>query len=212
MGAACEALAPVAGGSAAGRSGETAARLAALLGAGRVGLLEAPSVRRAASLLAALAAAAGRRTLVQEAGGGFDPYAVARHARAWGLDPRPLLERIRIARAFTCHQARALASRRTGAEAIVLAGGAATFLDEDVPDREAAILFRRFVDELAHLRGRGVTLLIAQPVVACPRLRRFLPILRAAADLRLAIDPDRRLLHVAVAGDPTAVAALPTGS
>lgn len=194
-------------------------RFDAALTPGLVGILEAPTVRRAASLLAALAAAAGRRVLVHETAGGFDPHAVARFARLWGADPRALLGRIRVARGFTCHQAAALAGRARPrrADVLVLSGAGAIFLDEEVPDREARLLLRRFVEALARLRRRGTTVLMAQPTSSdgsdgpagtAPRDRRgVMPLLRAAADTRLALDPGARRLYVASAAVQVALPA-----
>lgn len=42
----------------------------------------------------------------------FDPYEISKAARARGGDGRAALSRIRVSRAFTCHQMEALLSRR----------------------------------------------------------------------------------------------------
>ena len=59
--------------------------------------------RLAAYLIGRVALQGSPVTLV-DAAQSFDPYLVARMSRYRELDPRALLERIRLSRAFTCHQ------------------------------------------------------------------------------------------------------------
>jgi hypothetical protein len=105
----------------------------------------------------------------------FDPYAVSFFARSASIPPEKLLKKIRIARAFTCYQMAALmgeklplllkrvnpslSEQRTW---IIFLGPLSTFLDEDVPEREARSLLERTLKKAEGLAAEGIPLLIFQ--------------------------------------------------
>jgi hypothetical protein len=103
-----------------------------------------------------------------DGGNRFDPYAVARAAAALGGSPALALSRLRLSRAFTCHQLEALLASRLPAElsrsaspvALVL-GLPESFRDADVPYPEACRLFRSSLSALARLSRDGVRVLLA---------------------------------------------------
>ncbi|HKZ63725.1 MAG TPA: hypothetical protein VJ400_04705 [Thermoplasmata archaeon] len=85
-----------------------------------------------------------------DGGNSVDPHGIVRAAKRVGLGRLDVLPRIRIARAFTCHQMAALLVDRLeeeiaecGARLVVLSCLPELFLDEDVPYGEAHQLFLR---------------------------------------------------------------------
>ncbi len=65
------------------------------------------------ALYMAFAGIARRKPVVfLDGANSFDPFLISRIARGAGLVPEELLGRIRISRAFTCHQMEALVTRR----------------------------------------------------------------------------------------------------
>jgi hypothetical protein len=98
----------------------------------------------------------------------FDPYEISKAARARGGDGREALSRIRVSRAFTCHQMEALLSRRLPGElsrfdarlALVL-GLPETFADADVAYAEACRVFRNCLSALRALARRGTRVVLA---------------------------------------------------
>ncbi len=116
----------------------------------QLAILIVPS--RAIGLLLDLAAElAGRGPLlVLDGGNRFNAYPVARRLR----DPAAL-ERLRVARAFTCFQMQALLqSTETDGPALLVLDPLATFNDENVPSSERKHTFRGCVAELARLSQR----------------------------------------------------------
>jgi len=111
----------------------------------------------ATGLLLDLAAELAARgpLLVLDGGNRFNAYPVARRLR----DPAAL-ERLRVARAFTCFQMQALLqSTEADGSALLVLDPLATFNDENVPASERKHTFRGCVAELARLsQGRPVGL------------------------------------------------------
>jgi len=114
--------------------------------------------RLSAYLMGQLALQGKSITLV-DATQSFDPYLVARVGRLSGTPPRTLLERIRLSRAFTCHQlvtllCETLPGQKAEGPLFVLGPGV-LFYDEQVPIRERQALFRQVVHSLVILKERG---------------------------------------------------------
>lgn len=96
-----------------------------------------------------------------DGGNSFQLYEVSRIAQLHKLDPRGVLERIFISRAFTAHQMTSLvldklaeAVERYSSKLVVLSDFAGLYLDKDVPTKEAKDVFSqlttyllRFVEE-----------------------------------------------------------------
>jgi len=100
----------------------------------------------------------------------FDPYLVARVGRLSGTPPRTLLERIRLSRAFTCHQlvtllCETLPGQKAEGPLFVLGPGV-LFYDEQVPIRERQALFRQVVRSLGILKERGQGCYLFQSPIA----------------------------------------------
>ena len=146
----------------------------------RVLLLVGPTlVLDLGTAMAARAALGGQRVLYLDGANAFDPYIPARMAREAGLDPRPVLNRLFVSRAFTCHQFEtllvdrleaAIRARRPGL--VVISGWGHLFHDENVPLREAMRLLESTVGAVRRLAGRGTPLLATHedgPKVPRPR-------------------------------------------
>ncbi len=102
----------------------------------------------------------GETVVVVDGGNRFDPYEISKAARVLGGDGREALSRIRVSRAFTCHQVEALLTRklpgaleRFDARLSLILGLPETFADADVPYAEACRMFRNCISSL-----RGVAL------------------------------------------------------
>jgi hypothetical protein len=127
------------------------------------------SVIRIAVRTAAAAVNRGIAVAIIDGAMAFDvtPIAAAAHARR--VPPEQWLRHIYIARAFTCHQVATLlcerlepllASQSVGL--IILLGPCTTFFDENVPFKDAFLLFQRLLRTIEALCTRGPLLLMAQ--------------------------------------------------
>jgi hypothetical protein len=126
----------------------------------------------------------------------FNPYVVSSFARNVLIPPEKLLRRIRIARAFTCHQMATLMGERLalllhartvgaihactpecGVSArrhesplqrpwVILLGPLTTFFDEDVPEREVRPLFERSLRKVEEMAMGGTPFFLFQPSVS----------------------------------------------
>ncbi|MBI4590152.1 MAG: hypothetical protein HY725_15065 [Candidatus Rokubacteria bacterium] len=164
---------------------------------GLVLLQGVPFVMRLGLTIAVRWLLAGDRLCWVDGVNAFDPYAIARLAKRAGRNPKDLLERVYVSRAFTCHQLHALvvgrlprAVRELPADGVVAVGLGATFHDHEVPAPEAAALFGEVVQGLERLTVRGVPVLVVDPYLPQDyREPRFVRALRRAAGVVLAVDP-----------------------
>ena len=106
-------------------------------------------------------AARGERLGVLVGHNRFDVYALARLALEHGLDPRPILQRIELSRAFTCHQLhrRILTldvphTKRWSA--LYVLGLLDTFYDADVKPYEARRLLKESLLKLKEIAEGGL--------------------------------------------------------
>jgi len=90
----------------------------------------------------------GTDVIFIDGGNTFRLYQVTRLAQLHQLNPRGVLERIYISRAFTAYQMTSLvmgkmdeAAKKTGAKLVVLSDIGGLFLDKDIPDEEARRIF-----------------------------------------------------------------------
>jgi hypothetical protein len=127
------------------------------------------SVARVAARTAAAAVDRGVTVAVIDGAMAFDVTAIAAYAQARRVPPERFLKQIYIARAFTCHQVATLlcerldplvASQRVGL--VILLGPCTTFFDENVPFKDAFLLFQRVLGKIEALCERGPLLLMAQ--------------------------------------------------
>jgi hypothetical protein len=131
----------------------------------------------------------GDTVLLIDGANTFDPYLVGEIARRTKRPPRELLERIFVARAFTCHQMETLITERleeamekVQSRIIILSGLLNTFYDEDVPTLEALRLLRKSLRKLKTLGERHLILaLCPDPPARVSQRKSFLNLLKSQA-------------------------------
>ena len=103
-----------------------------------------------------------------DGGNSVDPHGIVRAAKRVGLRRLDVLPRIRVARAFTCHQMATLLIDRleetvaeSGARLVVLSCLPELFLDEDVPYGEAHQLFLRSLRRIREVTEEHGTITVA---------------------------------------------------
>lgn len=131
----------------------------------------------------------GQPLMIVDGANAFDPFLVATLARKAGVDPKAVLDEIRISRVFTCHQLEALivgrlqsSLARFGAKAVLFTGLLDPLLDEEVALKEARRIFKLIPPLLERLTGGGVLALCVCPPLPIPAGREgFLPSLNRLA-------------------------------
>ncbi len=118
----------------------------------------------------------------------FDVYALTRWAHARQLDPRPLLTRLELSRAFTCHQLhrRVLtldAAKTARWSLLCILGLLETFFDEDVRCTEAQRLLRECLAHLKDLSAHSLPILLTISAPSMPGREHFLNVVRTNVDL-----------------------------
>jgi hypothetical protein len=142
-------------------------RYLAPLSPGRGVLLWGEHLRPLAAAAAAWGVARSAPVLVVDAANRFDPYGLVREVpRALA---RQALARVRVSRAFTCHQLVRLLQEilppalEPGCLVLVL-GPVSLFYDEQVPLAERRRLFRELTQLLGRIKTRAALLLL-QPLM-----------------------------------------------
>jgi hypothetical protein len=99
----------------------------------------------------------------------FQVTPIAALAQARRVPPEHFLRHIHIARAFTCHQLATLLCERLDpllathhVGLVIVLGPCTTFFDENVPFKDAFLLFQRVLQKIDALHQRGPLLLMAQ--------------------------------------------------
>jgi hypothetical protein len=108
--------------------------------------------------------------LVVDGANAFDPFLVADLAHKSGVEPKALLDQIRISRVFTCHQLEALLQERLlaavqqfRAPAVYFSGLLDPLVSDEAPSGEAVRIFQLVVPALRRLVSAGVATLVACP-------------------------------------------------
>jgi len=98
----------------------------------------------------------------------FNPYFVAESARRYGLNPRMVLQRIYVSRAFTAYQLSSLilerleeAIKKFEARFVAVSEISSLFLDRDVPRTEAEDLFVKVCRGLQKIAAEGKAVIAA---------------------------------------------------
>ncbi|MGH8065343.1 MAG: hypothetical protein ACRERE_08920 [Candidatus Entotheonellia bacterium] len=127
------------------------------------------SVARIAVRTAAAAVNNGVAVAIIDGAMAFDVTTVAAYAQARRVPPERFLRQIHIARAFTCHQVATLLCERLdpllvsqGVGLVILLGPCTTFFDENVPFKDAFLLFQRVLHKIESLCKQGPLLLVTQ--------------------------------------------------
>ncbi len=101
-------------------------------------------------------AADGHVIRIFDGGNRFDGYFVARLARRLSSNPREVLERIRLSRAFTCFQlAQLIENAPSSAQPLFVLDLLSTFYDESVPLRDSERLLATSIAHLKRLSAVG---------------------------------------------------------
>jgi len=108
------------------------------------------------------------RVVYIDGGNTFDPYAVSAIAQEHGLDPKSVLEKIFITRAFTAYQLTALvfekleeSLKRYRSKLVVISDITGLFLDRDVPKTEGRDIFLKMTQHLSEVASRRRAILVA---------------------------------------------------
>ena len=103
-----------------------------------------------------------------DGGNSVDPHGLVRLAKRIGLERLDVLPRVRVARAFTCHQMATLVVERleeevaeSGARLVILSCLPEMYLDEDVPYGEAHQLFLRSLRRIREVTEEHGTITVA---------------------------------------------------
>jgi hypothetical protein len=98
----------------------------------------------------------------------FRLYQITRLARLHQLDPKQVLDRIYISRAFTAYQMAALilqkledAVKTCNAKLVIISDIAAMFLDKDVQDEEAKSIYRQVITRLSNFAREQKAITVA---------------------------------------------------
>jgi len=110
----------------------------------------------------------GSSVVFVDGGNTFRLYQVARLAQVHQLDPKQVLDRIYVSRAFTAYQMTTLlmehlksAVERFHAKLVVISDIAGLFLDKDVPNEEARRVFSQVLAYLQNFARENQIILIA---------------------------------------------------
>ena len=166
--------------------------------------------------LAGQVALGGHMVLYVDGANAFDPYILSRLAKAAGQDPKATMQRLRLSRAFTCHQLETLIAERLPAAItqyrpglVVISGWSHLFHDENVPAPEAFRVLQNTARRIRSLAAAGQPILATHPdEPATPRLPRLRAMLVHAADGVIGFRQEEGLILVApekptgMLGDP----------
>lgn len=132
------------------------------LSPGEIVFLQSPPQELMLSLIAALAVE--RPLMVLDGNNQFDAYRVARLIRRRTADLDPVLDRVFVARAFTCHQVVTLFDQTAPQPMIhVVLDLLATFDDESVNSEESHRLLRYVLGCARHLSHHAPVIISARP-------------------------------------------------
>jgi len=110
----------------------------------------------------------------------FDLSLITKLSKQLQKDPRRILERIRISRAFTVHQLEAVIGKRLddalnkySSRLCFISGLLDTFFDEEVPLWEAARILNRVMRRLRVLVDQGCRIVVLAPPSSAPVMKRM---------------------------------------
>jgi hypothetical protein len=149
---------------------------------GKIGLLVGPLAEREAMLKIAAILALRGPVHVLDGGNGFDAFKVARHIRRQTPRLNETLDRILVARAFTCYQVITLFEQTPATRTPQLVFDMlATFSDESVTVEEGIRLLKLAVGHLRRLRYLGPVMVSIKPPPQ-PERRLLVEVISQAAD------------------------------
>ena len=142
--------------------------------------------------------------LFVDGGNSFRLYDVSAFAQSCELDPKEVLERIFVSRAFTAYQLTSLvfeqlqsAIERYDSKLVILSNLALLYLDNDVPKKEAQEVFLQLTSYLASFAKRNRVILVAThpPRFWSKRSRFFEEVLCGSANVVASIKKFRNRPH-----------------
>jgi hypothetical protein len=149
--------------------------------------------------------------LFVDGGNSFRLYDVSAFAQSCELDPKEVLERIFVSRAFTAYQLTSLvfeqlqsAIERYESKLVILSNLAQLYLDSDVPKKEAQEVFLQLTAYLADFAKKNRVILVAThpPRFWSKRSRFFEEVLCGRADVVAAIKKFRSRPHFVLEKHP----------
>ena len=163
-----------------------------------------PFVLDLGTTLAGRVILSGHTVLYVDGANAFDPYILSRLARQAGQPPKAVMQRLRLSRAFTCHQLETLIVERLPSAIthfrpglVVISGWSHLFHDENVPAREAFRLLQNTVRRIRSLTEAGQPILATHPEEpATARLQPLREILTRAADAIARLREEKGLILV----------------
>jgi len=147
-----------------------------------------------------------------DGGNTFDPYAVSAVAREYGLEPKSVLEKIFVSRAFTAYQLSALVFekleetlKRHRSKVVIIADITGLFLDRDVPKTEGRTLFTKMTTCLSELASTRRAVIVAScfPRRASSRSTFLESVLLGRATTRIKLKEWRGVLKFVLENHPT---------
>jgi hypothetical protein len=149
--------------------------------------------------------------LFVDGGNSFRLYDVSAFAQSSELDPKEVLERIFVSRAFTAYQLTSLvfeqlqsAIERYESKLVILSNIAQLYLDSDVPKKEAQEVFLQLTAYLADFAKKNRVILVAThpPRFWSKRSRFFEEVLCGRANVVVAIKKFRSRPHFVLEKHP----------
>ena len=146
-----------------------------------------------------------------DGGNSFNPYSVAEVARGWSLNPRDVLEKIFVSRAFTAYQLSALIIEKLDeilekrdVDLIFVSDIASLFMDPDVPKTEAHDLFMKVCQKLADVAKsrRKIVLATYRPDNSSRRGVFFEAVLFGQIDVLIKFERKDNILRFALLNHP----------
>lgn len=108
------------------------------------------------------------RAIYVDCGNTFDPYRISAIAQKHSLEPKCVLEKIMISRAFTSYQLTALvfekleeALKKYRSKLVILSDVTGLFLDQDVPVEEGRDVFMKITQYLSELASTRRIIIVA---------------------------------------------------
>ena len=152
------------------------------------------------------------RVVYVDSGNTFDLYAVSAIAQEYGLDPKSVLEKILVSRAFTAYQLTELvfekleaASKRYRSKLVVISDITGLFLDRDVPKIEGRDLFLNMTQHLLDLASRRRAVVVASyfPRSYCSKNLFLESVLLARANAVIRFKKSRAAFKVVLENPPS---------
>ena len=141
----------------------------------------------------------------------FRLYEITEIAQSWELDPKQVLEKIFVSRAFTAYQLVSLildqlqnAVKKYESKVVILSNPAYLFLDKDVPKKEAEEIFKQLTNYLSSFAEKNQIILIAthKPYLWSKRTKFFSQSLCESANVVASIKKSNQIPHFALEKHP----------